>query len=191
MTSLWKISGQYELYILTPHEVKELAHPGIKAALRFMATGFRIQLNKQVSEHLVASQVNLPGSLERNISTMKIAIVTNNGKTVSHHIALSKSIAFYELPDGKLVEMVDNPVRQRIKTEHIKLGKKPPEGRRLGTGQIIPALLAEKGADIFVAADIGQGMKNNLLRLGIRPVISGTDNIDEILEAFKEELGEG
>ncbi len=122
---------------------------------------------------------------------MKIAIVTNNGKTVSHHIALSKNIAFYELPHGRLVEIADNPVMQRIKTEHIKLGKKPQDGRRLGTGQIIPALLAEKAVDIFVAGDIGKGMKNNLLRLGIRPVIAGTDNIDEILEALKEEQGKG
>lgn len=118
---------------------------------------------------------------------MKVAIVTNNGKTVSHHIALSKKIAFYRLPEGELLEMADNPVMKRVKEEHIKLEKNPSGGRHLGTGHIIPEFLAQKGADLFVVTELGEGLKRRLSELGIRPIVAKSDNIDEILEQLKGE----
>jgi predicted Fe-Mo cluster-binding NifX family protein len=114
-----------------------------------------------------------------------VAIVTGNGTTVSRHIAVDRKIALYEIPEGVLIETADNPVLERIRKEGIELGKKSEGPRHLGTGRIIPDFLAKKGADIFVAATMGEGMRQNLLELGIRPV-EATGNIEEIIEKLKK-----
>jgi predicted Fe-Mo cluster-binding NifX family protein len=114
-----------------------------------------------------------------------VAIVTANERTVSRHIALAKKIVFYRLPEGEKVETAENPVLRRIRDEGIEPGKMNEGARHLGTGRIIPEFLAKKGADIFVAATIGEGMRQNLLEAGIRPV-EATGNIEEILEKLKK-----
>ncbi len=110
--------------------------------------------------------------------------MTANERTVSRHIALAKKIVFYRLPEGEKVETVENPVLRRIREEGIELGKMGEGARHLGTGRIIPEFLAKKGADIFVAATIGEGMRQNLLEAGIRPV-EASGSIEEILENLK------
>jgi len=44
---------------------------------------------------------------------MKVAIVTNNGKTVANHIGLAKKIAFYKLPSGELIDTVESPIAKK------------------------------------------------------------------------------
>ncbi len=117
---------------------------------------------------------------------MKIAIMTNNGKTVAKHIGLAKQIAFYRLPEGTLIEMVPNPVMQRIKSEHIELKKAEEGNRHLGTGHIIPAFLAEKGVDALITHEFGKGVKDNLLAFGITPVVAENSSIEAIIDDLKK-----
>ncbi len=124
-------------------------------------------------------------------AVMKVAIVTNNGKSVAKHIALAKKIAFYELPEGKLLDIIENPIAKKIKDDNIKLNKESEGNRRLGTGHIIPEFLKKNGVDVFVTQRFGKGVKDNLLNLGITPIIPKSHTIEEIIEMLKENLKKG
>jgi len=117
---------------------------------------------------------------------MKVAFVTNNGKTVAKHIGLAKKIAFYQFPEGKLIKTVENPIMKKIQEEGIKLEKESEGKRHLNVGHIIPAFLKQNSVDAFVTYKFGKGVKDNLLELGITPVVPQTHNIDEIIEMIKK-----
>lgn len=117
---------------------------------------------------------------------MKIAIVTNDAKTVAEHIGLAKQIAFYTLPDGTLESIVTNPVLENI--DSAKASQSPDGERRLRTGRILPPFLAEHGTDIFVAHDLGKGVTDGLLQLGITPVGAEEPSIDALLATLKARM---
>jgi predicted Fe-Mo cluster-binding NifX family protein len=117
---------------------------------------------------------------------MKVAFVTNNETTIAKHIGLAKKIAFYELPEGKLIEVVKNPIMIKIEEEGIKLDKNDEGNRHLHVGHIIPAFLKENGVDIFVSYEFGKGVKNNILALGITPIAIQDSTIAEIIKSMQE-----
>ncbi len=135
------------------------------------------------------SRGTIKQSQQKNLkkdNKMKIAFVTNNGKTVAKHIGLAKKIAFYQFPDGKLIEIVENPIMKKIKEENIKLDKESEGKRGLNVGHKIPAFLKENGVDIFVTYQFGKNVKNNLLELGITPVVPESHNIEDIVQKIKQ-----
>ena len=120
---------------------------------------------------------------------MKVAIVTNSGKTVANHIGLAKKIAFYKLPSGELIDTVESPIAKKIKEENIQLTKDNEGDRGLGVGHTIPEFLKENGVDIFVTQKFGKGVKDNLLKSGITPIIPESKNIEEIIAMLKANTG--
>ncbi|WP_294958338.1 NifB/NifX family molybdenum-iron cluster-binding protein [Sulfurovum sp.] len=117
---------------------------------------------------------------------MKVAFVTNNGTTVAKHIGLAKKIAFYQFPEGELIEIVENPIMKKIKDEGIKLDKESEGNRHLDVGHKIPAFLKQNSVDAFVTYEFGKGVKDNLLEFGITPVVPQSHNIEEIIEMIKK-----
>ena len=120
---------------------------------------------------------------------MKVAFMTNNGESVAKHIGLAKHIAFYKLPEGEFIEMIENPIMKKIKDENIKIDKGSEGSRHLGVGHIIPAFLKENAVDILVTYEFGKGVKDNLLELGITPIVPESHNIKEIIETLKKNQG--
>jgi predicted Fe-Mo cluster-binding NifX family protein len=112
---------------------------------------------------------------------MKIAIPTNNAKKVSTHTALSKYIAVIEIENGAIKDRVlrKNPIPQ-IAKEQESTGVEGSRG--LGAGRVIAELVRD--ADIFIAKDIGGGMKNNLSSVGIKVQETDKQLIDEIINEF-------
>ena len=114
---------------------------------------------------------------------MKIAIPTNNAKKVSTHTALSKYIAVIEINNHKVVDRTlrSNPVLQMAKGSDI--GEEGSRG--LGAGRIISELVSD--VDVFIAKDIGSGMRRNLSASGIRVVDTDKQDIKEIIDEFLQE----
>jgi predicted Fe-Mo cluster-binding NifX family protein len=94
---------------------------------------------------------------------------------------LEKEIDFYRFSEGTLTEIVENPVMRKIKLDKASEG-----ARHLGVGHIIPAFLKQKSVDVFVTHEFGKNVTDNLLALGITPVVPHSRNIDEIVEMLKQ-----
>ena len=117
---------------------------------------------------------------------MKIAFPTNNQKTISNHIGLAKGFLIVDTNTGERF-YIENPVLERIHEEGIEL-KNTREGQRgLGTGRVIPPLLAEAGVDVLVARDFGEGMIRNLAIEGIKAIQTDIKDIEEVLNDLDEE----
>ena len=116
---------------------------------------------------------------------MKIAIPTNNQKTLSPHIGLCKGFLVIDMDTNEKF-FIRNPVIEKIQSENINLKDLPEGNRGLGTGRTIPPLLAEAGVDVLVADEFGEGMLRNLESEGIKAIITDKKNIDEIISDIKE-----
>lgn len=112
---------------------------------------------------------------------MKIALPTNNAKKVSSHTALSKYIAVIEIENGAVKDRVlrKNPIPQ-IAKEQQQAGIEGSRG--LGAGRVISELVND--VDVFVASEIGEGMKHNLSASGIKVQETDKQDIEEIINEF-------
>ncbi|AEA33524.1 NifB/NifX family molybdenum-iron cluster-binding protein [Hippea maritima] len=112
---------------------------------------------------------------------MKIAFPTNNLKTISSHTSLSKYFAVIEIKDGEITDRVaiKNPIPELAKQTQTE-----EPNRGLGAGRIIPQLL--KGVDVFIANQIGDGMKSNLNAAGIKVIETQIKDIKTIIDEFME-----
>jgi predicted Fe-Mo cluster-binding NifX family protein len=117
---------------------------------------------------------------------MKVAFMTNNETTIAKHIGLAKKIALYQLPEGKHLQTVQNPIMQMIEAEGIELHKEDEGKRHLHVGHIIPQFLQEYGVDVFVSYEFGKGVKDNLLALGISPLAVKEQTIQEVIKTMQE-----
>ena len=54
----------------------------------------------------------------------------------------------------------------------------------MGVGQTIPTFLKEKGVDVFVTYEFGKGVRDNLLSVGITPLVPENHNIKDIIETL-------
>jgi len=111
---------------------------------------------------------------------MKVAFPTNNQKTIANHIGLAKGFLIVDTNTGERF-YIENPVLQKIHEENIDLKNREEGHRGLGTGRVIPPLLAEAGVDVLVAKDFGEGMIRNLAREGIKPLQTDIKDIKEFL----------
>ena len=116
---------------------------------------------------------------------MRVAFPTNNQQTIASHIGLAKGFLIIDTNTGEKF-YIENPIIKRIQEENIDL-KNTEEGQRgLGTGRVIPPLLAEAGVDVLISRDFGEGMIRNLEFEGIRAYETDEKNIEEVLNQIKE-----
>ena len=108
---------------------------------------------------------------------MRVAVPTSDGKNISKHVALSKFFYIYE--DGKEVEKIKNPLIENLKESTVFLHTH--KGRGLGAGRIIPSLIAQKGVSVFLAREIGDGMRANMQRVGIKCIETQEKAIEQAL----------
>ena len=117
---------------------------------------------------------------------MKIAFITDDGIDIAKHIGLAKQIAFYQFPEGNLIEIVENPIMKKIKEEGIVLDGSRDGQRHLHVAHIIPTFLKRNNIDIFVTYEFGKGVKDNLLELGITPMVPQNHNIIDVVNMIKK-----
>ncbi len=115
---------------------------------------------------------------------MRVAFPTNNQKTIANHIGLAKGFLIIDT-DTNEEFYIQNPIIETIKKENINLKSLPQHQRGLGTGRIVPVLLAEAGVNALVAEEFGEGMVKNLVAEGITPLISNTKDIQEALNTLE------
>jgi predicted Fe-Mo cluster-binding NifX family protein len=122
---------------------------------------------------------------------MKIAVVTDDGNTISPHFGQARYYAVLTLEGQRVVgrEMVDRGDTLRHVAEH-----EPHQGMRggldcHGTGTAAAATHLRmiepiRGCQVLLARGMGWGARESLLEAGIRPILTDITSLDEAVKAY-------
>ncbi len=121
---------------------------------------------------------------------MKIAVITDDGKTISQHFGRALYYLVVTAEDGKVLSQ-----ERRDKAGHHTFASHEtteqhmagPHGfgdaSRNRHGQMLATI---QDCQAVLAGGMGLGMQRNLEMVGIRPVLTNVENIQEAIQAFLE-----
>jgi predicted Fe-Mo cluster-binding NifX family protein len=119
---------------------------------------------------------------------VKIALITDDGQTLSRHFGRARYYLVVTVEDGKIV---DRDLRDKA-GHHTFAPHEMPGHDTAGPHGFDPAsrgrhaqmLAAIADCQVVLAGGMGQGMLQNLEQAGIRPVLTGEPRIDEAIRLF-------
>ncbi len=119
---------------------------------------------------------------------MKIAVVTEDGNTISQHFGRAPLYLVLTVEDGKIVAK-----ETRDKVGYHTFGPHHPKatGEKHGCGRGAPARharMAETISDcqVLIAGGMGEGAYDNLKSLDTEPVVTDVTSIDEAVKLYLE-----
>ena len=121
---------------------------------------------------------------------MKIAAITDDGTTISQHFGRARYYLVYTVEAGRITGR-----ERRDKVGHHSFAPHQGEGHRSsGTHGLDPASRNRHAQMLSIIADceavlaggMGQGMRRNLEEVGIRPLLTDVEEIEEAVCAFAE-----
>lgn len=121
---------------------------------------------------------------------MKIAVISDNGTTVSQHFGRAPYYVVVTAEDGEVVdkEKREKPGHHSFAHQHQDHDAHE-EGHGFGTeAQSRHASMAEPIADckVLIAGGMGWGAYENLTSRGIETIVTDIENIDEAVKLYLE-----
>ncbi len=121
---------------------------------------------------------------------MKIAAITDDGKTISQHFGRARYFLVVSVEDGKIMghELRDKAGHHTFAPhEEAGAGDGGPHGfDPASRGRHAQMLAVIADCQVVLAGGMGQGMLLNLQQTGIRPVLTDVQDIQEAIRAFVE-----
>jgi predicted Fe-Mo cluster-binding NifX family protein len=121
---------------------------------------------------------------------MRIAVVTDDGKTISKHFGRATHFLVAVVEDGKIV---DRELRQKAGHGDFAHGAHDAEyrGQHHGTGPHAQArhdqmLENIRDCEALICGGMGYGAYERVKQLSIRPIISDIDDVDQAVLACAE-----
>lgn len=121
---------------------------------------------------------------------MKIAAITDDGQAISQHFGRARYFLVVTVEEGKIVarELRDKAGHHTFAPNE---GAGPGHAGRHGfdpasRGRHAQMLAAIADCEILLAGGMGQGMLQNLLQAGIRPILTEVKSVEEAIHAFQE-----
>jgi len=121
---------------------------------------------------------------------MKIAFITDDGKTISQHFGRAPYYLVLELADGVIL---NREMRDKMGHTHFhQEGNNPNHG--LGSGMDAAAhrkhgQMSEviSDCDVIICGGMGRGAYQSMHAFGIKPIVTDIIDIEEALQLFREE----
>lgn len=123
---------------------------------------------------------------------MKIAAITDDGKTISAHFGRARHYLVYTVEDGKIVtrEMRDKTGHHDFAgEEHEHHGRHDARGHGFGHGsgrRHASMMAAIDDCDVLLARGMGQGAYLALQEAGILPITTEKKSTEEAVQAYLE-----
>jgi predicted Fe-Mo cluster-binding NifX family protein len=121
---------------------------------------------------------------------MKIAVITEDGTTISRHFGRAPFYLVATVEDGQII---DRQLRDKVGHAHFAHEPHPaePPGQLHGTSPAAQgrhALMAEALADcdVLICGGMGYGAYESIRARGIRPIVTDLESIDEAIMACVE-----
>lgn len=121
---------------------------------------------------------------------MKIAAITDDGTTLSQHFGRARYFLVVTVEDGKIVgqELRDKAGHHTF-APHEAAGHGRPGSHGLdpaSQGRHAQMLAAIADCQVVLAGGMGQGMYGNLQQVGIRPILTEVEDIQDAILAFMQ-----
>jgi transcriptional regulator with XRE-family HTH domain/predicted Fe-Mo cluster-binding NifX family protein len=120
--------------------------------------------------------------------TMKIAVITEDGKKISQHFGRALYYLVLTIEDGKVVNR-----EMREKLGHAHFASEPHEGDHHGAGHGMDAAShtrhtsmadAISDCEVLLCGGMGQGAYESVRRLNIQPYVTDLRDIDTAVKAY-------
>ena len=119
---------------------------------------------------------------------MKIAVITENGKTISQHFGRAPYYLVFTIEDGKITnrEMRDKMGHQHFVNEehaddHGTAGHGMDSSSHQKHGQMAEAI---KDCQVLLCGGMGRGAYVSMEAFNIRPIVAGILDIEEAVQAY-------
>jgi predicted Fe-Mo cluster-binding NifX family protein len=121
---------------------------------------------------------------------VKVAVITDDGQTISQHFGRARFFLVATVEDGKLLttelreKSGHHTFAQAEQPAHVHTG---PHGfDPASQGRHAQMLAVIQDCQVVLAGGMGQGMYQGLQQAGIRPVMTEIQSIEEAVRAFVE-----
>jgi len=120
---------------------------------------------------------------------MKIAFITNDGKTISQHFGRATHYLVLKVVEGQVIE---REMREKLGHNHYaKPGQEPNHTQGSGMDSASHRKhqqMAEtiSDCDILICGGMGRGAYQSMQSVGIRPIVTDRAEIDQALQDFVE-----
>jgi len=117
--------------------------------------------------------------------TIKIAVVTDDGVTISQHFGRAKFYEVFTVENGKVVK---RERREKLSHHNFAHRKYHHSDEQHGFdkhshSKHISMAEAIKDCQILLARGMGSGAYQSMLQLNIKPIVTDIRNIDEAIQA--------
>jgi len=119
---------------------------------------------------------------------MKIAVITDDGKTISRHFGRA---GYYQIVEIKNGEIINREMREKVGHSEFAHREQRHYGSSEGSG-MDPAShskhirMAEKISDCsaLICGGMGRGAYQSMETVGIKPLVTKIEDIDEAIDAY-------
>jgi predicted Fe-Mo cluster-binding NifX family protein len=125
---------------------------------------------------------------------MKIAIVSDDGQTISKHFGRAGEYVVFSVEQEKIVDRKSLPKEDFCHSSHRRQGRhqhrSDPRGKGFGNrsaGTHLQMFEAIKDCDVVLSRGMGRGAYLDLQSLGIRPIVTDIANIDMAVQAVLDD----
>jgi len=121
---------------------------------------------------------------------MKIAIVTDDGETISRHFGRAENYLVVSLEQDSIVGRKSLPKHGSCDTPHRHEGRQDPRGRGFGhrAGHSHDLMFENIGdCDVVLSRGMGRGAYLGLQSLGIRPILTDIADIETAVQAVADD----
>lgn len=118
---------------------------------------------------------------------MKIAIVTDDGKTVSKHFGRAKNFLVVSIDEGIVI---DRSMREKLNHDHFSHGEHHSHGHgdegasEAGHQKHTSMIQVISDCEVLISGGMGTGAYMSLQQLKIRPIVTDLEEINQVITKF-------
>ncbi len=135
---------------------------------------------KKVSDALIHGKTL---KIDDQKSEFMVCLPSDDMESISKNVIIAHNFGFFKVSESgfELIEWIKNPIMVEIMNRYLHF-KNDEEAKGMGAGRILPPLFRE--VNLFLAKNIGDGLRRNIEGMGIPVQLVKKTSIQDTLETL-------
>jgi predicted Fe-Mo cluster-binding NifX family protein len=112
---------------------------------------------------------------------MKIAVITDEGKSISQHFGRAPHYLVLTIENGQITH---RELRDKLGHSHFALHEEHHQDGEHGHGKHMQMAEAIRDCQVLICGGMGYGAYESMRRLNIRPVVTDLTDIEAAVQAY-------